>query len=443
MSFTPVGINNFNVNNLALLTSDAFLANPSGDLQRSYTSLNQVGIDFGTDTETYQQADAVFAQVPSILQAGGNLIIIPGFSDTSLGTVAVDVGGSGYKVGDILTLVQSGASGGTVRVATVSTGAVATVTIVTIGTGYADGSGLATIGGAGTGCTITISALTTETLLQAIQRASTYTYFVGIISTNYGANTSWLALANGVQGYNNKILAIPSNNQVDIPGVFTSIGEASDNNTRCLFYSDSVTLNGRLFAAAYMSRLLSVDFEGSQTTINMNLQTLQTIDPDPNMTQQLQNICTAAGVDTYVSTAGDPGVYAQGNLNRFADQVFNAIWLVSQIEVNGYNALKQVGTKVPQTEPGMSLLKAAYAAACQQGVNNGYLAPGAWTSSEYFGNPASLIANILQNGFYIYSQPVNQQNPANRALRQSPLVQIAVKEAGAINSSIVNIFVNP
>lgn len=442
VSDTPTGLGEFNVNNLALITSDQFLANPGGDLYREYSSLAQVGTDFGTETETYDQAAAVFSQNPSIQAGGGNLVIFPAFAASSLNAVAVAAGGSGYTVGDVLTITQSGASQGTVTVATVSTGVVTGVNVTTKGTGYSAASGLPTVGGSGSGCTITISSVTTETLAQAIFRVQGLIFFVGIISTSYGANTTWEALADEVQAYQNKMLFLPSNAQVDIQGVFTDIMEASDTNTRCLFYSDSDALQARLFAAAYASRLQSVNFDGSNTALTMNLQTLQTIEPDEGMTQNIKNVCEDAGVDIYVSTAGDPGVYSF-EPNKYADEVFNLIWFVAQLEVNGYNALKQVGTKVPQTEPGVSLLKSAYQQACQQGVINGYIAPGRWTSAEFFGNQADLVNNILQKGYYIYSQPVNQQSAADRAERKAPLIQIAIKEAGAIHSSIVNVFVNP
>lgn len=440
---TPVGLGNFNVNNLALFTSDAFLSNPDGDLYREYVSLDAVGTDFGTSTETYQQAAAVFSQVPNLLAAGGNLIIFPSFTNSSISAASIVAGGSGYTVGDILTVVESGGALGTLTVAAVtSSGTISSISITSGGIGYTVSGPLATVGGAGTGATVTVSAVTSETLAQAIQRCVNLVFFVGIISTNYGANTTWLALSAVVQALVNKLLFLPSNSQPDIPGVFTSITSATDNNVRCLFYSNSAALNARLFAAAYASRLLSVDFEGANTTLTMNLQQLQTIVADSGMTQTLKSLCQTAGVDIYPSTAGRAGVYSNG-ANKYADQVFNQIGLVARLQVAGFNALAQAGTKVPQTEPGVSVLKNAYKKVIDQFVTNGYIAPGAWNSSITFGDQAALISNVLQKGYYIYSVPVNSQSVADRAARQAPLISIAVKEAGAIHSSVVNVYVNP
>lgn len=442
VSSAPTGLGAFNVNNLALITSDAFLVNSTGDLYRSYVSLAQVGTDFGTTTETYKQAAAVFSQQPSILAGGGNLIIFPAFSASSISTVSVSAGGTGYKVGDILTIVQTGASLGTVTVGTVNgSGTISAVNVTTGGIGYSATVSLATTGGAGTGATISILSVSAETLAQAIARTQGLIFYVGIISTAYGANTTFPALAAAVQGYTNKILFLPSNNIADIQGAFTTIQSSTDYNTRCLFYSDATALNGRLFAAAYASRLLSVNESGSNTALTMNLQQLETIAADNGITQNLVNLCAVAGVDIYPTTAGYAGVYSNG-ANKYADEVWNLIAFVASLEVAGFNALATVGTKIPQTEPGVSILKNAYKQVCQEFVGNGYIAPGAWTSAEVIGVQADLISNILQYGYYMFSQPINQQSVADRAARKSPLISIAIKEAGAIHSSIVNVYVN-
>ena len=101
------------------------------------------------------------------------------------------------------------------------------------------------------------------------------------------------------------------------------------------------------------------------------------------------------------------------------------------------------GGKIPQTETGMDGLKDAYRKVLAQAVSNGILAPGAWNSSTVFGNVANLHANVLSIGYYVYSQPVDQQLQTDRAARKAPVVQIAAKEAGALHSSSVVVQVNP
>lgn len=79
------------------------------------------------------------------------------------GTIAVGAGGSGYAVGDVLGISQTGGSGAKLVVTTTSAGAVTGVRLVEGGQGYSVAAGLATtnIVGSGSGCTIDISALDT------------------------------------------------------------------------------------------------------------------------------------------------------------------------------------------------------------------------------------------------------------------------------------------
>jgi phage tail sheath protein FI len=75
--------------------------------------------------------------------------------------VTLNTAGAGYKAGDVLTLVQTGASGATVTVNSVSgAGAVLTFMLSAGGTGYTTGTGLNVTGGNGTGATFNYSPLT-------------------------------------------------------------------------------------------------------------------------------------------------------------------------------------------------------------------------------------------------------------------------------------------
>ena len=90
----------------------------------------------------------------------------------------------------------------------------------------------------------------------------------------------------------------------------------------------------------------------------------------------------------------------------------------------------------------MTGLKDAYRKICEQAKSSGVLAGGSWTSPDTFGDPESLRRNVLDIGYYVYSQPVVQQVPADRELRKAPVVQIAAKLAGAVHSSNVIVNVN-
>jgi len=351
------GLGEYNINNLALFVDEAFLSNPGSDAFRTYRNASEVGTDFGTGTDAYALAVAVFSQQPNILAGGGELIIIP----------------------------QSGA----------------------------------------------------ETLAAAIERTKGLVFYCGILSNFMPTGSDRTTLAATIQAYPDKIFFLPSSTYSDVAGDFTDIKDAGSSRTRCLFYtiSDAEAL---LFAARYASRGMSVDFEGSRTAITMNLKQLVGQTADSGITQTYYNASSAAGVDLYVSYAGDPRVASFG-ANEFFDDVFNLVWFVSKLKVTGYNTLATVSTKIPQTESGMSLIKSAFRKVCEQAVRNGYVAPGSWNSSEWFGNQEDMINNIAERGYYIYSSPVSAQSQAVRETRVAPTIQIAIKLAGACH--VINVAV--
>ena len=449
VSLTPAGVPNYNVNNMILISADPFLVNPNTDLIRSYTDANTIGEDVGFATETYEQGENVFAQQLNIL-AGGGVLYVAQFQQGAIGLAALTIGnnaGLNYIVGDVINITQAGGVGATATVTTIGAGgAVTGLVLSNVGYGYTVANNLTTTGGSGNGAlTVDITTVAQETLQQAIIRCATYVYFNGIISTDYGSSTTWLALATAVQAMGNRILFLPSYNIANLTGVFLQILQAGLFNTRPLFYSVS-SLDARLMGAAYASWALSTNYNGSNTTITMNLKQLIGIDPDPGMTETLKTLCYNNGVDTYVNYGGSfPGVVSSnGNdAGKFMDEVTNLVWLVTALQVEGFDALATVQTKVPYTEQGISVLKTAYRLVLTQAVANGYLAPGAWTSSFTFGNQQDFLANIEQYGFYIYSTPVAQVLEAMRAGRQAPLIQIAGLEAGAVQQSGVIATINP
>jgi hypothetical protein len=91
---------------------------------------------------------------------------------------------------------------------------------------------------------------------------------------------------------------------------------------------------------------------------------------------------------------------------------------------------------------GMAGLKDAYRTICKQAVINGFVAAGSWTAADWFGDHEDFLRNITDIGYYIWSLPVTQQLAADREDRKAPVVQIAIKTAGAIHSSDVLVNVN-
>ena len=122
--------------------------------------------------------------------------------------------------------------------------------------------------------------------------------------------------------------------------------------------------------------------------------------------------------------------------------MYNLTWLLGALQIATFNGLAGTPTKIPQTESGMNTIKGYVLGVLTQAVTNGFLAPGAWTSTT-FGNPVDLIRNVADTGFYVYSQPISQQAQAQRQARTAPPIQIAVKFAGAVQKVNGQITINP
>lgn len=472
VSQSNLGINSYNTSNLGLF-SDEVPANSFGTAGfKLYVEPTSVATDFGTGSKTFQQALAVFSQQPNILAGGGQLVVIlmgvasetwTFGSVAASGTFIANFGGHASAAinwndtaAEIQTTLQavSGLSQVTV------TGSIASLSlIIKMGGVYgaAPGAFSFTSNTLATSVPAAVTIVNTvstpgESIGAAITRTSSLVQYFGIMATETVTqigSVDVLAAAAIVQPLN-KIAFWVSYVEADIMsgGLLDEFATGSFTKNRGLYYGDSSAvggftgINAMLMMAAYAGLGLSVNFSGSNTTITMNLKTLNTIQPDPTMSQTIYNEAKAAGADIYASIQGNPGVICFG-ANDYYDNVYNLQWFVGAILVASYNYLAQTSTKQPQTETAMDGFKGSQRLVCQQAVTNQFVAPGTWTNPTTFGVQAQFYQNIAQFGYYIYSQPIAQQSQVDRAARIAPLVQIAIKYAGAIQSADLIIYVNP
>lgn len=476
---TPQGLTEPNVNSLGLFTTEAPINPATYGAFGTFVSPSAVGSDFGTNSVTYAMANAIFSQNPNILSGDGQLVIMPlinavsategifttpnifaniaGFSAITNGDLGVTVNGTLSNLGNlnftgVTTLAQIAAiidaalpagisvtaSGNTIIFTSDKVGSASTIVLST----YA-GSGTDLIGAdylhTGTGTATNGANSSGETLTAAINRTSGLVQYTGIISNLELEDAAISTVAATVQALDNMFL-VDFTSLVDVAGEITTIQQATEQKTRCLLYTPGRAA-ANLMKSAYAGRGFSVDFTGSNTVATMNLKTLATIVPDNGISQTVYSGLNAAGADAYVSYAGVPAVYSTGGNDYFDNQYVN-LALKFALETAAFNYLAQTNTKVPQTEPGMNGFKAALATVMEQFVRNGAIAPGAWNSSETFGDPTIFNNNVLQKGYYIYSLPIAQQAAADRNARKAPLVQIAAKRAGAIQSANILVVFN-
>lgn len=472
---TPQGLTAKNVNSLALFTTEL----PSNsDIYNIYVSASSVASAFGSGSITAAMANAIFAQTPNILSGGGRLVVIPlqhsvsattgniVTADISLnitniigvtnGNIKVTLNGTDHNLANldftratnmtsIAAVLQAALpdaivtnNSTTITITSKKVGAVSSVALAVYagggtdlaGSGYLKASSATAVGGANA---------SGETIATAIGRTEAAVDYVGVI-TNLNMEDAVIATtAAAIQGRDMMYLQNVSSSE-DILGIGKTIKDASETRTRILIYTPSIA-SANLEKAAYAGRGFSTDFTGSNTSSTMNLKKLATIDPDTGLTETIYTGCQTEGLDMYASTAGFAGILSTGG-NDYFDNPYSDLALKFALEVAGFNFLAQTNTKVPQTETGMNGLKSAYSQVLEQFVTNGSVAPGSWTSSETFGDPVIFKQNILTRGYYIYSQPIVQQSSVQRDAREAPLVQIAVKRAGAIQSSDVLVIIN-
>lgn len=474
------GIGAYNTSNVAIFTRDTVSLATFGTLgYKIYTSPQEVAVDFGSGSNTFAMANAIFSQQPNILANQGYLVIIPFLASAQVAVqqVTIPLSSNGLPPAsgtfeftwsanstaaiNPTTVLTAGALQTIIQAATGMT-AFTVANVVLFPTGqlqsfqitFVGHSGAATLGTISansvedsmtTAITPTVSNIvigsTAETIDQAILRTQGLVQYFGIMSSEVPAQAILLLAAAVVQALNKIMLAV-SYTAADIApgGMLDLLRTGGFTQTRGLFYDD-VLATALVFMASYAGLGFSTVFSGSDTTQTMNLKSLSGVQPDPNLTQTLYNQAQAAGADIYPSIQGVPKTICSG-ANDFFDNQYNLQWLVGALQVAGFNYLATTNTKIPQTEQGMDGLKGAYRQVLQQAAANQFLAPGSWNSATMFGNIANLILNISQFGYYIFSQPIASQSQTQRVARQAPLIQIAAKYAGAIQSSSVIVYVN-
>lgn len=478
---TPSGLAIPNVNNLLLLTTET----PTNlEVYGNYLSASQVAANYGTSSVTAAMANAIFGQTPNPLSGEGQLVIAPfspsnvavsatsgNFTTTNIvsnvsnfaaitnGDLKVAVNGVAQNLthlnfSNATTLAQIAAilqaalidcvvtSNSTEIIITANkVGSTSTIAVASYAGGGTDLTG-ATLLNTSAGTATSGADSSGETIAQAIARILPLQFFAGVITNLNLEDAAIEAAATAIQAQDMLFLHhCATTTDISSGGLVGTIQAATEQKTRILPYLTGGQAVANLYKAAYAGRLFSQDFTGSNTSFTMHMKQLAGIVPDPGITQTLLTSCETYGCDPYVSIMGYPMVYSTG-ANDYADNQYSNLALKFALEIAGFNYLAQTNTKVPQTEPGMNGLKAAYIGIMQQFVTNGELAPGAWGSSETFGDPQTFLNNITQNGYYVYSAPVALQTQAARQARQAPLVQIAAKRAGAIQSSNVIVIIN-
>lgn len=190
---------------------------------------------------------------------------------------------------------------------------------------------------------------------------------------------------------------------------------------------------------SFFGRALTVNFEGSNTTITMKFKVQPGVIPELLTGAQASTLAQKR-CNVYVQYNNATSIVQEGVMSGSAywDEIHGLDWLSNRIQNDMWNLLYQ-SPKVPQTNPGVHLLVNTADGGLSQGVINGLIAPGVWNAPG-FGTLQQ--GDTLQYGWYTFANSVDTQDQADREARIAPLIQIAVKLAGAVHFANVVINVN-
>lgn len=472
----PSGLGEYSTNSIVLLSNESPL---SSEPYIWAVSAQDVVNEYGSNSLTAKMARALFTPAFNLRTGGGQVLVYPyngvnatackavsaavtdtvltAFKLVSSGSLKITLDGTTYEITEMdFTAVKSvndivkvlNAQGLDCDISVVNTNQIqfqsrrygatdSTITFSAASTGT-------DIGGSSylnTTSSATITAGTNAsgtTVAEAIAEVDEVAYVGGVLTTQFCENTAILANATALQGLDHVYFEVTQSLK-NIGVLGASIKSATDTKTRLMAYSYTGAEGAKCAIATYATVACSTNYSGSSTVLTMNLKELNGVLADLNLNQTYYTQAKQNGVDIYGNTEGLSCVYSFDN-GAYTDEVTGELWLKKALEVSGFNYLRKTNTKIPQTEAGMVGLKNAYESRCIQGVRNGLIAPGAWNDSIPFGNPEDFLRNIEEKGYYIYSVPVAEQNQAEREQRIAPIIQIAIKLAGAFHSS--NVIVN-
>lgn len=476
-----------NMNVVAIFTAQQTGPLSTANRYELYSDIASVAADFGTDSAFYDFAQTLFASQPNPITAGGVLVAaywrgasesvastpavltgaelvaitaIDQLQQISDGTLDIDVDGVTINVtaidgrtitslAGIAAVLDAAIAGASISVSdddriiitSATTGVTSTISVASDpGSGTYIGTILGL--GAGTGAVATQGAaaavLAAETKVSAVTAVKALVNFKGFCfvdspTSGEAEDLAEWAQSNSVLGYD--VFSLAANLEIATSNVVWAIKLASLTNYRMLYSA----ADNRKLAAAYMSRAHVVDFNAEKSALTMHLKALSV--PAENYTQTQINKARAVGLDIYTTIKNTPVVLTSG-ANDFQDNRYNLIAFIDAVQTDMFNLLKQTATKIPQTQAGVNQLIDQGEKTSRGFVRAGAIAPGTWSSPDFFGNKETFDRSILANGFYWLAGSLADQPQVDRQARKSPVLQCAIKNAGAVHSIAVIINFN-
>ena len=406
---------------------------------RAYESLAAMASDgFQITDPEYIAAELYFGQspAPNIVWIGRQDLTAP------ISAATVHTAGSGYSSGDVLTVVQSGGSLGTIEVKTIGeTGNVLTLDDSTLvpGTGYTTATGLSTTvdPSGGSGAKVSITA-TGETALQALQacRAKNFTWYACMVCGS--AKADHIAIAGWIQDATPSSVYFFTTSDAETleateGNVFDALNDLSYNRAIGQY---STTLYA---CAAIMGYAMGQNTGLANSAYTLKFKQEVGVDTEALSLTQIGNIEGDNG-NAYLSYGNYYKIFEQGTManGQFFDEIINLDMLTNNIQLSVMDLLYG-NPKIPDTDPGVTQIIHAINIACEEAVTLGFLAPGTWLGSPILNLSTG---DMLVKGYLVQAPAVKTQSISDRSARKSPPIYVAIKEAGAIHSVLIGVYVD-
>lgn len=445
---------------------------------RTYITLEDVATDFGTTAPEYLAASLYFGQTPRpqtlqisrYLRTASNGYLLGGvltaaeqamsnFTSITNGGFKVTIDGvlksltgldfsAQTNLNGVASVINVALTGGTVTF----TGSQFKITSATTGVTSTVSFAIAPVSGTDISTLLKLTSVTASPLVPgyaaetpvqcatALANKSPSWYGLMFAASVQPTDTESVAVSAYIEGLTIKRIfgaTITSTTVLD-SGVTNDLASQ----LKALGYKRSFTqYSQNLYAVASMfGREFSVNFDGNKTTITLMYKQEPGVAAE-ELTEAQANVLQDKRCNVFVNYVNDTSIIQYGTMagTAYIDEIHGLDWLEDAIQNSCYNILYTSTTKIPQTDAGVNQIVSGIAAACDQGVNNGLIAPGIW-NADGFGELSR--GQFMKTGYYIYAQPIALQAQADRELRKAPPIRTAIKLAGAIQELDIQLDVN-
>lgn len=445
---------------------------------RSYDTIEGVALDFGTTAPEYKAAALYFGQSPkpktcmiarwlqtaSAAQNLGGILssaqqVMTNWTSITSGGFQITIDGvaksltgldfsAAANLNAVAAIIDTALTGATV----VWNGAQFIVTSATTGVSSAVTYATAPVSGTDISAQLKLTASTSIALIPgyaaeepvacvaALANMSAAWYGIMFAATTMPSDSQDVAVADFVEALDlTRIFGVTITDTSVLSALVSSdlasVFQAAGYKQSFVQYSENAYA-----IASFFGRAFSVNFNGNRTTITLMYKQEPSVTPQDLTTSQA-DVLKSKRCNVFVKYVNDTSIIQYGTMSGPAwfDEIHGLDWFQDAVQTACYNLLYTSTTKIPQTDAGVNQFVNAIAAACDQGVQNGLIAPGTW-NADGFGQLAR--GQFLKEGYYIYAQPIALQAQSDRDLRVAPPIQVAIKLAGAIQELDILVNVN-